>query len=345
MWDFQSLTSAITKTVSSTVESVKETWDKEKEEFQRDEQKYNKGFSTTSGEDLPIWEKIPEKWQGDRANEWRALAQLLPKDHNTFLIGAERELGEFEASCCKECGIAIDFAEYEKVDETKTSSCAVASLSSCKQLDDARFALVPKKVKDGIFWKRFFWKCGELSNCENSEKVLTMLCVLNTASIADEDQKAKRVGELKEILAEYLEIEGRRNWMKDNLERLTEETKTAQEASQLLTHYMEKCSSGGVDEKDKDLMESLFESCKYHKQKISSMLGEITTKLDDTTGNATVEGLMKENEELQNVIKAYSSKFEGKGAVQESTPAAAEGGDAKGMQHSAAIQSLCRGRQ
>eukprot|EP00668_Euglena_longa_P045860 GGOE01061542.1.p1 GENE.GGOE01061542.1~~GGOE01061542.1.p1 ORF type:complete len:366 (+),score=70.47 GGOE01061542.1:97-1098(+) len=291
-------------------EKVKAQLEKEAIEFKREEEIHSKGSVIETACEVPIWFKFPPLWDGHRKLEWTMLAKMLPKDENTFLVGPSRGMADSERAELERLGIHVVPILEEPVDNLMP--CALLSLEKESDLDKSRFRLVPSKLTEPTFWRNFFWKCQELSKCTSSSQVESLLRVINCpvskreiAEAAGREKCEQQAEKLRGLLEPLHKVEMGRIWLEEHTPSIEEGIRTAHESIQLLQEVLDRSVQGSAAD---DLMESLFNSCKYRKQKISAVIGDLSEhcpwQCEELQGK-----LMEMNDMLKEALKQYRFKF------------------------------------
>eukprot|EP01012_Entosiphon_sulcatum_P015382 TRINITY_DN20353_c0_g1_i1.p1 TRINITY_DN20353_c0_g1~~TRINITY_DN20353_c0_g1_i1.p1 ORF type:complete len:271 (-),score=15.54 TRINITY_DN20353_c0_g1_i1:68-880(-) len=232
-----------------------------------------------------IWDDIPQKWVG-RHPTWDTVVQLICQDEMTFLIGPD--------SATRTEGV-----EYEynvSIDENMPR--ALLSVKQWPQLDQIRYSLVPARMKEPRFWTNFFWKCREVGKCESLTEVGDLMKKLNTSSTHPQESV------FHTLLKPLFEEEHAWLWWQQNEGKIKEELETSQEGLSLFLSAQ--ADYTGHPTGNKELLESLLESCKYHKQRITILIGEIGAH-SPLHGQIYCDRLLALNEELRAAIKRFQS--------------------------------------
>jgi hypothetical protein len=304
---------------------VKARIEKETEDFKKEEAIYCKNTVVDTSTESPIWTKFPPLWKDSREQEWSLLVQQLFEDECTFTVAPSHDLcTTVQKSSLQNNDIVID-STYE-VDMLEIAPCAQLSLQLHPRLTLSRLHLVPKKVKEPLFWSNLFWKCRELGKCSTMQQVHTLLLVINspvvsvstTTSSSNEEQQSDLIiqkttlhkQKIDAILEPVFELEKNRIWTDQQWPRIEEEIRTANNCIELLTDLLVGLSNNCIPNSSRsttttESMDSLFHSCQYHKQKISSIVGELVSHPCSKAESIQTQLLTGINEDLNVAIKHY----------------------------------------
>eukprot|EP00667_Euglena_gracilis_P011387 EG_transcript_11625 len=310
--------STLSSEASQIAEKVKAQLEKEAIEFKREEEIHSKVSNIEIASEVPIWYKYPPVWSGYRKAEWMMLAKILPKDENTFLIGPSRGVSDSERTELEHHEVQVTCILEDPLDSLMP--CALLSLEKGGDLDESRFRLVPSKLTEPAFWRNFFWKCQEVGKCKSMSQVEALLQIINcplskreVSDPANREKQEQQVAKLRDLLEPVRKMEAGRIWLQEHISKIEEDIRTANESIQLLQEVLDR--SVQVSTAD-ELMESLFNSCKYRKQKISAVIGDLSEHCP-WQSEELQDQLMQVNELLKEVLKQYRFKF----------PIATPGGD------------------
>eukprot|EP00756_Hemistasia_phaeocysticola_P060768 Hpha_TRINITY_DN430_c0_g1::TRINITY_DN430_c0_g1_i2::g.27576::m.27576 len=227
------------------------------------DERYTKQGKAQEASELAPWEQVPEAWAEGRAADWEVLVRALHSDEATFTVGPRGDgLGEEEVASLEAAGVgAVDWswAEGEVELRTRASEAALGDAG----LSGVRHTLVPRAVKEGVFWSRYWWKLRELGKLRQTSQVRPLLRVLNAGGRPD--GVAERVEEAER---------GRRR-AAETLRQCEEEMRTSSDNVALLRRMQQRTLAGGGKSDSPELMESVYESCKYHKQKVASLMARL----------------------------------------------------------------------
>eukprot|EP01060_Flectonema_neradi_P008958 TRINITY_DN16411_c0_g1_i1.p1 TRINITY_DN16411_c0_g1~~TRINITY_DN16411_c0_g1_i1.p1 ORF type:complete len:361 (+),score=89.69 TRINITY_DN16411_c0_g1_i1:93-1175(+) len=238
------------------------------------------------------WERIPESWQ-NRKTQWVTLSKALCDDENTFLVGPQGRTGIIDK---------IDFS----LPDAPPAEMQIAS-NEFKQLSTVRFKISPKWVSDTNFWVNFSWKLRELAICLSIEEVEERLRILNTQPEPQlpegEYAKGKGITQDPSIVQGIIDkIKAARD-ATAKLESLkatvAEEIKTCDENASLLVRIL------GRNTQNSDLKESVFESCKYHQQKVQQLISQIEESDQETRFEVPTDGLKIALQTTEAAIEKY----------------------------------------
>ena len=238
------------------------------------------------------WELIPSNWD-NRRSQWVTLSKALCDDENTFLVGPQGRTG------------IINNINFE-LPSAPSPEMQIAS-SEFSALSTVRFRISPKWVSDSNFWINFVWTLRELTPCSSIEEVKERLQILNT-----QPEPQLPVGEYakgKGITQPPNIIEGiitKITAAKDATAKLdslklsvNEEMKTCDENASLLVRII------GRNSQNSDLKESVYESCKYHQQKVKQLISQIEESDEEVRFEVSTEGLKAALETTEQAITKY----------------------------------------
>eukprot|EP01062_Namystynia_karyoxenos_P036986 TRINITY_DN26931_c0_g1_i2.p1 TRINITY_DN26931_c0_g1~~TRINITY_DN26931_c0_g1_i2.p1 ORF type:complete len:341 (+),score=76.71 TRINITY_DN26931_c0_g1_i2:70-1023(+) len=224
-----------------------------------------------AGPALPPWETPPAAWRPGRVEEWSTLVRELPADDATFLAGVPAGLSQAEAA-------ALSAADWSW-DDAQTDSLTPSSVAALqdKRLAAVRLRLVPARCRERNFWSAYWWKLRELGRLTTTAQVDAFL------RVANRDPAGARVG----AVVEALEAAARaRHELEDLAKQCAEELRAASDNAALLRRVGQRHLAGKKMD-SRELMDSVFESCKYHKQKV----GVLIARLEELPPDKRVAGL------------------------------------------------------
>eukprot|EP00755_Sulcionema_specki_P038734 Sspe_Gene.111447::Locus_93529_Transcript_1_1_Confidence_1.000_Length_1044::g.111447::m.111447 len=261
----------------------------------------------------PPWDVVPEGWTG-REKEWHLLITSLPLDPNCFLV-APRDpstLSDSEEAMLKACGM-YEVLQFGFTDEEYEQSIPQARAAATDPaMVDIRLKLVPKWVSERDFWRNYFWKVRELGRCCDLSKVRVVLTVMNSDpdpypidDPSTDKKRRKNQGllqgddKIQEILGKVEEEEKARQWVEGMVKQIDDEVRCCNDNVVLIRRVQQRANTTSPE-----LRESVYESCKYHKQKVASLLGQLDGMPMEKRGEALgpesdlVKKLVAVNEQL-----------------------------------------------
>ena len=218
-----------------------------------------------------LWNVLPSKGRG-----WARLLEMLLEEENFYVVSCNTVL-ESKQSELAALGL------LERVEARRQEvfgGGAVAPLFSQEAVSfpvvhTMHFSVMPRLVTDEVFWKNVFWRLLVLSDLSDLS-VAAEVAVLLTHEphpVAETAARRRNVGlgndKLKGALAnEVRRIEAESAWVEA---KVTEISETIRNATSCL------CTLKGVRNKSgqSELVQSLVDSCAFHKTKVGSLLGEL----------------------------------------------------------------------
>eukprot|EP00906_Rhabdomonas_costata_P028365 RCo040200 len=314
---------------SGLLSKLKDRIEKETEEFKREEAKYSHEAVLDTTHEVPVWEKVPPLWANGRAGEWALLVQQLIEDDNTFLCGFS------ESSSSSACSPKINFTFIENAADL--APCGMVSIERYPRLAEVRFRLVPRRVKETAFWQHFFWKCRELGNCSSATQVKEMLLVINCPRGGSPEQRVSQELHLDELLVPLFGLEKNRLWLQERLQHYEATADAAKESARLLLDLLGSSPdissispaavappeprSSAVVPASADL-DSLYQSCRFHKLMLSETLGEINEHGCALADELQCRFLGDVSEHLSRALREYAEakSLSGSSAFSEGQP-------------------------
>eukprot|EP00759_Apiculatamorpha_spiralis_P006388 PhF_6_TR13692/c0_g1_i1/m.22072 len=229
---------------------------------------------------MPYWDDIPASWVG-RESDWAQLCFLLIEDVNTFLVAPSRV-----AASGKGIG-AIDTTWTDATLSPEMVSQCLVAVKLCNPLHVRRFELVPRATSDTLFWSNLFWRLRELGKANSSQcKLLEVLQMLNTEPTPTPEGAPRKKnigvgnnGATIEGIVKKVETWIRHRAKSETLcEGAKEDMRSARDNVRLLSTLN--------DRSDVELRESIFQSCRYQKQKLASRISDLSNCV--TEGRAMV---------------------------------------------------------
>eukprot|EP01059_Diplonema_ambulator_P000062 TRINITY_DN10047_c0_g1_i1.p1 TRINITY_DN10047_c0_g1~~TRINITY_DN10047_c0_g1_i1.p1 ORF type:complete len:246 (+),score=78.28 TRINITY_DN10047_c0_g1_i1:73-738(+) len=108
------------------------------------------------------WDDTPATWQ---QGDWEKLVKALVADEGTFLLGPDRGMTQVESRTLRKHSITVDFSIEKDEDYTAKVN---REMLGYEPLGNMRFKMVPKFVKEEIFWRNLFWKLREFGRLEST---------------------------------------------------------------------------------------------------------------------------------------------------------------------------------
>eukprot|EP01065_Artemidia_motanka_P003317 TRINITY_DN11590_c0_g1_i1.p1 TRINITY_DN11590_c0_g1~~TRINITY_DN11590_c0_g1_i1.p1 ORF type:complete len:370 (+),score=123.27 TRINITY_DN11590_c0_g1_i1:67-1176(+) len=278
------------------------------------DERYSGGTTLPSAGAAP-WDAVPEQWSA-RKEEWAVLTRSLALESRTFTAGPRDSA---DASTEGECA-ALSAAGLEAVDWSWTDQDTEArTAASLKALEDealnaVRLKLVPRAVRENAFWASYWWRVRELSKVRRTSQVRVLLDVLGAGADGG-GAVADRVEEEEKILASVSDV----------VRQCEDEMKTSVDNAALLRRMQQRYATGGKSDSP-ELMESVYESCKYHKQKVATLMGRLEELPADRQASVPQDigsRLEAVNVELGTVLTSYRRAGLAPESETEQAPAAA----------------------
>ncbi|KAJ9459457.1 hypothetical protein DIPPA_31727 [Diplonema papillatum] len=260
------------------------------------------------------WCHVPESWT-ERGKEWEVLAKGVLLDDNTFLVGP----------CNRVAPSHINFERDAVTPEYELACIAF------KPLAEARFQLVPKWVSDQNFWANYQWKLRELARSTTIRELEATLRSLNKDPIIPPLAVGKRVKNrgithendvIAEIVARVEEERKTTQRLKDYAQQVGDEVSSATDNASLLKRVVARANG-----KSSDLIDSVFESCQYHKQKLTALLEQGEAEPASYHSALPLGSIRKSLEYLKQCMDFYESN--GDTAVPDASPPPSKPGSKK----------------
>lgn len=290
--------------------------------------------------ELP-WEHVatfvPPQLQAYSA-EWHEFLSGIVAEENTFCVPLHVYLDDAAAMDRLEaiCGVTADKLRgiIEQIDHHEMG--AKAMIDILEKFPDARqvrFQVVPKYTVEDKFWKHLMGRCRVYHQCPSISAALDAMDILHkeprlvghhtehhhSSSEGDASKAARKHGYGSTLNASTLqEIRDKVNarqvlsqWFESKRNAARSEIQTALGSLQLLQNLLTK-------KEVSELSDSVRESCKYRKTKVTALLGElqgvshklVDTDLDVECGELYLD-LVKLNSQLQAAISSYQRLKDG----------------------------------
>jgi hypothetical protein len=296
---------------------------------------------STAGEEvetLPVWEQPPAQLTAFR-DEWRTLVLGMMQDENTFIITQER-LKDYPGVWSKvlalvpmvdEGGATLPPGAIAPMSEASvlTMMAVVQERLVLKlpEVDQLRFRICPRYVSDSALWNNLQFRLAALHMCASIAAAMDLLTLLNTEPSAQNSEggRKKNIGTwdnlslLQQIRDAVTAKAVQSQWVEQKKKVALEYLESARNSCSMLLSLL----TNGDRTESGELMESIAESCKYHKTKISGLIGEVcapgaSEKLQGSgleEEGVLLEKLLELNEDLHQALERYTLR----------TPAASKG--------------------
>lgn len=242
---------------------------------------------------------------------WSIVLDVAFKDSNFFVIPPSRI---FESTAISEKLLSLGMLDVVKIVPTKTEidPAGLAPLAGHDLVAATHYSVMPRFISDELFWQHCLWRLGVLRQCTSINQLVdTYEAITHEENVSEPRQRLRGVDNSKlcsELRSRALAAQQNVDWMNEKQRAVDECLKNSGGSCQLLSTFIAK-------KEQTDLSDSVFESCKYHKTKLASLIGELETNtsrlvgtdLDPQGNGERYNELMLQNTELLNAIAAYST--------------------------------------
>ncbi|KAH9579831.1 hypothetical protein LSM04_002442 [Trypanosoma melophagium] len=287
------------------------------EETQREE-KQNKYGVTNKLLTVP-----PPEWESP-VEEWKMVTEAALMEENTCIVppNSITENEEIASQLCKclKVDSITDLPIPADVDACKPSKEVVDWLLSSPVKLEFRSSLVPRLVEDEDYWVNVSWRFHLYQMCRNTDQLLDLVEIASTEPNPVDTtgtQRKKNIGVSnnteywKQLRDKVQSKRALTHWIQEQINNVNHEIELASGNLQLLTKIIKK-------REVTDLGNSVCESCKYHKTKLSRLMGDLESeqeKLNDsvlsTKQGSLFTQLVETNEMLRVKIEAYTALCSG----------------------------------
>lgn len=276
------------------------------------------------------------------AAEWTIVLHGLLEDENTFSVPLSQVFGDAESRQRLE---AHQFAPCSSEDLEQLWTAAliegasphetlIHAVVNSPEAQKTRFEIVPRFVSEGSYWAALLTRVALLHRCSTLEQLLEVMEVLNREPRRDQGSSSssstipeahnetapsttglrrKGFGRLDNVVLmqnirdQVLAKRTVTSWIEQRLQAARSEIQSTLGSLQLLRNLV-------LKEEVSELADSVRESCKYRKGKVTSLLADLQnatstvvgTPLEPDNGEVYLE-LVNVNEELHACIVDYAA--------------------------------------
>lgn len=232
------------------------------------------GGTNPNPEDDPnanLWEVIASRGRG-----WSVLLDRLSMEENFYVVNHVSILSspQLNGLGVKELVEARSQSVFEGGHVPDTFMKQSTTLQSVSSM---HFSVMPRLVSDELFWKNLYWRLLSLSDVTDLSTGTELACLFvhEPKPAPEGGPRYRNVGVVNSAFQHALreEIERvitERNWVEG---KVGEVSGSIQNARGCLTTLNGLRSKAGQT----DLVSSLVESCTFHKTKVGSLLGDLTS--------------------------------------------------------------------
>nr|CCC91106.1 conserved hypothetical protein [Trypanosoma congolense IL3000] len=262
----------------------------------------------------------PAEWEATN-EEWERLTLLMMQSSAACTIAPSMILDDEEA-VSKVCElVGVDLPEMlpkpSTVGACSPSEGLVQWILSREEVHRFRSQLVPRYLSDEEYWANISWRFRLFQMCRNPSQLLDVMEITSSQRKSSTEEKPSGVGgkcvvktdeiSWQALRQELKELREHADWVRERCSTVKTELKLAAGNLQLLANFIKKGEVG-------ELGDSLLESCKYHKTKLSRLLGNLkaqqerleNSELCCEKGTLFLQ-LVDFNEQLRKTIEAYVS--------------------------------------
>ncbi|ORC90779.1 uncharacterized protein TM35_000072030 [Trypanosoma theileri] len=307
----------VTETTQETSSEVKS---EEKEKTKEKERKKQDETCCVTKQLLTI---PPSEWESP-VEEWQMIAESVLMEENTCIIPPSRiiENKEIASKICKclKINSIANLPTPAEVDACKPSKEVVEWILSSSEKMEFRSSLVPRLVGDEDYWVNLSWRFHLYHMCRNTDQLLDLVEIVSTEPDPVDKtgtQRKKNIGVpnnteyWKKLRDEVQSKRALKHWIQEQVNNVNHEIELACGNLQLLSKLIKKRETT-------DLGNSVCESCKYHKTKLSRLMGDLAAeqeKLNDSElsveHGSLFSRLVETNEMLRIKIEAYTDLCSG----------------------------------
>ncbi len=286
---------------------------------------------SSNGLNLPPWENPPVQFI-DHKEEWKELILGMLLDENSCIVSSSHLFSvdgvqqKFDQLVNDETALpAMSTAESESLKR----AIQVAIAGHLSEAERLRFRICPRWVSDAHLWENLTFRLVTFHRCKAIEQCLDVLDLVNTeptprpvgltaeGGVTAEDSVRKRnVGSwlnaatLQQIRDSVLAKRSVTEWSKSKKTQALDIIENGKNAYQMLSNLLQNPNESV------ELLDSVAESCKYHKGKIAAIIGELSSpgaaeKVPESfglTNGPIFEQLLALNEDLHKVLETYGAR-------------------------------------
>ena len=242
--------------------------------------------------------------------EWNSFISEVLREENTYSVPPSTILENTEAVSALQA-LNIKLPPEAAASISTLSESVMSSVLEVPGVNELRFRISPKYVLDDHFWNNLAWRATLFQQCTALGQLLDVMDIVNKQPPFEGSRKRNlgnpaNAGALQHIRDVVGATSITSQWLESKRAAAQAELQSALSAVQLL-------SSLSTKKEQSELSESVCESCRYRKSKVTALLGEVQasaskfegTDLAPESGELYRE-LVDVNTSLHDVLTVYA---------------------------------------